>query len=255
MKLNEIIETIGTNKPLEEAKKKNNPNVFQVPAKYKSLYEYFSENKESGIEKGPIDIAKILKTKIYSKSGESNLGPNSMKLRSAFNFIGRDKSMATMTGGWDGGVMTREVIRILTPYLNQYMQTIIAEGKPFKFFNWHGLYEEVRNLLIDSTEFIQARIDRGMDNELPSARAILDDGSQGATLAEFIAFIFVYNLQQEYYLDRRTKTKEQYLNELKQMKILVQTDIASLESELDIGAIDPEATDSPTGGARTGYTQ
>lgn len=255
MKLSEFLNTTGESKLIEESRKLvKNPNIFTVTSGYDAIYDYFTENGPSALQEGPLDIAKLLKSKIYSKYGESNLGPNSMKIRTAFKFIGKNSPIVKMSG-WDGGIITRDVINALTPRINQYFEGVSSgEIDPFQSYDWQGLYSEIKSLIDENTPAIQQRIDLGRDDKLPSAKAIRSDGELGATLAEFVAFLFIDNFKKDFGIDIRSKTKKEYVDELKNMKVFALDYIASTEKDIDAIQSDSEAINSDVG-FRGSYTQ
>lgn len=246
MKLKEVLTLISSSSLLEEAKsKKDNPNIFKVAKEYEALYEDFSIRGPVVLYGMPLDIAKLLKSKMYSKYGESNLGPNSMKIRTAFKFIGKNSPVIKMSG-WDGGIIARDAISALTPKINAYFESIVSgEIDPFAVYDWQGLFMDVKNLLMKNEPFIQERIDRGTNDKLPGSKAILHNGEFGVTLADFVSYIFVNNFKAEYGLKTSEKSRHEYIEQLKAMKVFSLDYLSSLKG--DLKNIDPEATDSDSG--------
>lgn len=256
MKFDKLLETIGNNSPLEEAKKSNDPNYFEVPNKYKALYEELEENGVDILPNGPLDVYKILEEKMITPNGESNLSPNMQRVRQALGYAIADKTIPRLTG-WDGGVITRPVVNKFGELAgDRWLSVKNGKSDVFQDFPWTSVLEYAKTYLEKDPnlqQHFEERLAAGHKDKLPTARGVLDNGSVGPTLAEFVMFLAMQRFQKNYMVDKQKITREGYLNKLKRKKLFNLEDIESTKADIDAIQSDSEAIDSDVG-FRGAYT-
>ena len=221
MRLDEILDTIGSNAPIIEARAKTPTKRKGIPItdqrfKWQSRdttnrqkYAEYSMSKELLLPPLPIDAVKLYNLSATGKGGQSNLSALTGTIRQALRGSGAPEA----SNGWDGGLIARTLATAMEPYLIERIALSAgqenATGKKSNVnayipFDWVEIADVATKLFMEeggeAQGFFATRKERDYGEISPQARTDKGNGSMGVTMAEYVSGLSLAKLQEKHTL-------------------------------------------------------